>query len=130
MKPKHQHHMNIQSGIYRSRNGIIFGICQGLSEHFDFSAFWIRVVFIVLFFMSGFFPVVFLYILAALLMKPEPVKPLNTENEYEFYDSYVNSRSMALHRLKNKFQSLNHRIQRLEDSVTSREFDWESRFNK
>jgi len=129
MQKRNSSEKSMFNGIYRSRNGIIFGVCLGISEYFDFSVFWIRMILFILFIISGFFPVVFLYILAALIMKPKPVKPLYTENEYEFYDSYLHSRTMALHRLKNKFSSLNHRIQRLEDSVTSKEFDWETRFN-
>ncbi len=127
---KNIHNHSIHNAIYRSRNGIIFGICQGISEHFDFSVFWIRAILVIFLLVSGVFPIVFLYILASLIIKPEPVKPLYTKNEYEFYDSYLHSRKMALHRLNNTFKSLNHRIQRLEDSVTSREFDWETRFRK
>jgi phage shock protein C len=59
-------------GLYRSRNGILLGVCRGVAEYFDFSVFWIRALVVILFIFTGFWPVVGLYILAALLMKSEP----------------------------------------------------------
>ena len=54
--------------------------------------------------------------------------PFNTEAEQEFYDSYVGSRSMAISRIKRKFEHLDRRLRRMEDVVTSRDYDWERRF--
>jgi phage shock protein A len=64
-------------GFYRSRNGAIFGVCRGIAEHFDFSLFWTRVIAVIVFFMTGFWPAVGLYLLAALLMKSEPLSRLH-----------------------------------------------------
>ncbi|MFO7975245.1 MAG: PspC domain-containing protein [Candidatus Hydrogenedentota bacterium] len=60
------------TGLYRSRDGILFGVCRGLADYFDLSVFWLRAIVVGAFILTGFFPVVFLYILAALLMKREP----------------------------------------------------------
>ncbi len=117
-------------GLYRSRQGMVFGVCKGIADHLDFSAFWLRVIIIALLFVSGFFPVVFFYILAALLMKPEPVLPLRNEQEEEFYNSYVTGRKMALMRLKRTFDSLDRRIQRMENIVTARDYSWDQRLNE
>lgn len=119
-----------QGGIYRSRSGMIFGVCKGLAEHFNVSVFWTRVVAVVAFLLSGIWPVGVLYILAALLMKPEPVVPIETEEAQEFYNSYLSSRNLALHRLKRTFDNLDRRIQRMESTVTAREYDWERRLNE
>jgi len=116
-------------GIYRSREGLILGVCKGIAAYFDFSVFWVRTITVLIFCFSGFWPLAGVYILAALLMKPEPVLPIETEEEAEFYDSYVHSRKGAVHRLKRKYDSMDRRIQRMEDRVTSREFDWERRLN-
>jgi len=116
-------------GMYRSRNGIILGVCKGVAEYFDFSVFWTRAIVVVLLFFSGFWPVMGLYFLAALIMKPEPVLPIQTDEEQEFYDSYIYSRKGATSRLKRRYDNLQRRLQRLEHTVTAREFDWESRLN-
>ena len=117
------------TGLYRSRTGLIVGVCKGVAQYFDFSVFWMRAIAVVLLIISGIWPMLIVYIVAALLMKPEPVLPLETEEEQDFYNSYTTSRSMALRRLKRIYDHLDRRIQRLESRVTTREYDWERRFN-
>ena len=118
-----------RGGMYRSRHGIILGVCRGIAEYFDFSIFWVRAITIILLLFSGLWPIMALYFIAALLMKPEPVLPLHTDEEQEFYDSYVHSPKGAADRLKRRYERLERRIRRMEHAVTSREFDWEHRLN-
>lgn len=117
-----------QGGIYRSRNGVFLGVCKGIAEYFDFSVFWVRIALVIVFIFSGFWPVIGVYLVAAFFMKPKPVKPLESEEEREFYDSYVHSPKSAALRLKKKFTELERRIRSMEDKVTGREYDWERRF--
>ena len=114
-------------GLYRSRNGIILGVCRGIADYFDFSVFWARVITLVLLFFTGFWPVMILYFVAALLMKPEPVIPIETDEEQEFYDSYIHSHRGATDRLKRRYENIERRIRRMEDHVTGREFEWENK---
>lgn len=125
--------MNTPAGrdrLYRSRSGMILGVCKGLAQHFDVSVLWTRVIVVLLMFFTGFWPVVGLYLLAGFLLKPEPVLPLHNDEESDFYQAYSRSRNEGLSRVKSKFDRLDKRIRRLEDVVTSREFDWDRRFKK
>ena len=117
-------------GVYRARNGVIFGVCRGLAEHFDFSVLWARTIALIFLVVSGFWPAIGLYLIAALMLKPAPVVPLESEAEQEFYDSYTRSRYMAARRLKRRFDNLERRLQRMEHIVTTREFDWETKIEK
>ena len=119
----------LQGGLYRSRNGAILGVCRGISEYFDCSLFWVRAIAVILLLFTGFWPTLILYFIAALLMKPEPVIPIHTDEEQEFYNSYVSSRKLATDRIKRRYANLERRLQRLEHAVTSPEFDWEQRLN-
>lgn len=119
----------LRGGMYRSRDGVILGVCKGVSDYFDFSVFWTRAIAVILLIFTGFWPTVVLYFLAALLMKPEPVIPIQSEDHQEFYDSYVHSPRSASERLKRRYAKLEKRIQRLEHTVTRPGFDWESRLN-
>ncbi|OQY49472.1 MAG: hypothetical protein B6230_08105 [Desulfobacteraceae bacterium 4572_89] len=47
----------------------------------------------------------------------------NIYRSHEFYQSYTNSRESAIRRIKKKFDNIDRRIQRMEDTVTSREFE-------
>jgi phage shock protein C len=117
-----------KGGIYRARNGVFLGVCKGIGEYFDLSVFWVRMALVVVFIFSGFWPVIGVYLVAAFFMKPKPVKPIESEEEREFYDSYVNSPKTAAQRLKKKFEELERRIRSMEDKVTGREYEWERRF--
>ncbi len=116
--------------LYRSRHGMIFGVCKGIADHLDFKVVWVRVVAVAILLLTTIWPIVVLYLVAAVLMKPEPVLPLETEEAQEFYNSYTSSRSLALHRLKRTFDNLDRRVQRMESVVTAREYDWERRLNE
>ncbi len=56
--------------------------------------------------------------------------PFTTDGDQEFYDSYVSSRTLALRRLKRVYDNLMRRIERMEDMVTAREYEWDKKFNE
>ena len=115
--------------LYRSRSGKIFGVCRGISDYFDLSVGWVRCGAVCAALFTGFYPIIGAYIVAALMMRTEPVLPLESEADEEFYQSYSTSRPMAIHRLKRTYDALDRRIQRLESQVTAREYDWDARLN-
>lgn len=81
-------------------------------------------------FLTGFMPIVIAYLVAALLMKPEPMVPFQTEADREFYDSYMSSREMGVHRLKRTYDNLDRRIRRMESIVTSKDYSWDKRLEQ
>ena len=119
----------LRGGLYRSRNGLVLGVCRGIAEYFDFSVFWARAIVLILLFFSGLWPIMALYFIAALLMKPEPVISIESDDQQEFYNSYIYSRKGAVDRLKRRYENLERRIQRMEHTVTTKEFDWDRRLN-
>lgn len=116
--------------LYRSRRGWLLGVCRGLAEYFDVEVKWVRLVAAIALLVTGFWPAVAVYLLAAWFMKPEPSLPLESEMEEEFYNSYARSRSMALRRLKRDYDAIDRRIQRMESAVTTREFQWQRRLDE
>ncbi len=114
--------------LYRSRHGWIFGICRGLADFTAISVTWIRIIFITFFIFSGFFPIVLIYLIAAIFIPPEPMLNFESDEETEFYNSYITSRNMGVSRLKRKFDSLEKRTRRMETIITAREYDWNRRF--
>ena len=118
------------NGLYRSRDGVLFGVCRGVADYFDLNVTWIRVIVVVLLVVTGLWPVTGIYLIAALLMQPAPVRPISSDDEREFYHSYVHSPEGAAQRIRRRARDLERRIRRLEDSVTSREFDWDRRIRE
>lgn len=125
-----RHSQDNQRGLYRSRNKMICGVCAGLAEYFDFSTFWIRAGALLLLLLTGLWPTMIAYFIAALIMKPAPVYPINNEDEREFYDSYVRSPRYTINSIKRQFDQLDRRIQRMEDVVTNRGYEWDRRFRE
>lgn len=114
--------------LYRSRSGVVFGVCRGVADYFDFSIFWVRAIVIGVFIFTGFWPIIGIYLLAALLMKAEPALELGSGSREPGKRAYAYGRSAAAEELKRKWRHLESRIRRMEDRVTSREYDWNSRF--
>lgn len=122
--------MTMQQGkFYRARDGVFLGVCKGIANALEFNVFLLRIGFVTVFIFSGFWPVIGVYLVAAFFMKPEPIKPLASEEEQMFYDSYVNSPRSAAQRIKRKFAELERRVQKIENEVTTKEYDWERRFH-
>ena len=44
----------LRGGLYRSRDGMILGVCKGIADTFDFSVFGARIITLILLFFSGF----------------------------------------------------------------------------
>ncbi|MGE4537183.1 MAG: envelope stress response membrane protein PspC [Desulfovibrio sp.] len=116
--------------LYRSRSGMFLGVCKGLARFLDVPVFWMRVFIVILTFFTGVWPMVGAYLIAGFVIKPEPVLPPDSDEERAFYDDYVSSRTHALARVKRRFDRLDKRIRRLEDHVTSREFDFDRRLRR
>lgn len=116
--------------LYRSRDGVILGICRGLADYFNLRVGWVRFFTVLISLFSGIWPLVAIYIIAGILMKPEPVLPLESEDQRDFYDNYTDNRHRTLRDLKRRFEALDQRLRRMENKVTSKDFAWEQRFKR
>jgi phage shock protein C len=120
-------HTNLRRKLYRSRDGVILGVCKGIATYFDFSLFWTRAVAVMLLLLTGFWPVLIIYLIAGILMKPEP----NTTNRRRWDSEPYFRPGWASHsepdRIKRRFANLEHRIRHMEDAVTSKGFHWDAR---
>jgi phage shock protein C len=116
--------------FYRARNGWIFGLCEGVARWAQIDVTWVRLIAIFLLIMTGFWPMIGFYLLAALITKPEPQIEFRNSEEEELYVTYAGSRQHALERLNRRAAEINRRIQRMESIVTSPEHDWQSRLKE
>ena len=138
MRHHHHHSKYARRGrLYRSRRGMILGVCRGLADYFDVSVLGIRITAVILLIFTGFWPIGAIYLLAAFIMKPQPrrtERPRESGTYREHYDdpfTETETRSTAvLRQLKRTSDRLNTRIQNMEDIVISREQDWDRRFKE
>ncbi len=130
MKRRTQHTRN---RLYRSREDrVLMGVCGGIAEHFGFSPWGVRIVFLLicLFCNVGIFVPVILYFVLGVTLKESPPRPFVTDEEEDFWNMYQTSRPDALRKVHRRFQSLDKRLQRMESIVTSPGFELEEEYRR
>ena len=142
---------NLRRRLYRSHDGKILGVFQGMAEGLGWCVFWTRAVGLVVLvslagvmganglkvtvLVAGFF-----YLLLALLMQPprqpgvttDPVSPVTDSipprvTRPERYPAPINRARVDLAQRDRQLDGLDRRIQRMEAIVTDREYDWNRR---
>ena len=126
-----------QDRLYRSRNGMIFGVCQGIADWRDLPVGYIRLGLLIATGMSGFFPVGFLYLAAGFFL---PMEPRNGKRDYYEKDTRgrreyrreerKRSRGFSVNDIKEEFDDLASRVNKMEEDVIDKEKDWEKRFSE
>jgi len=115
--------------LYRIRKGRGLGVCHGIAEYLDFPVWVVQAAAIILCLVTRVIPFLILYGIAALMMKPKP----GCVHRYVFGPARWEAKSSKLatswHDVKQTMATLDRRIQRMENVVTSREYDWDRRLN-
>lgn len=115
--------------LYRSRKKVIAGVCGGIADYFGWDRGLVRfVVFLIALFGLG-FPVFLTYIVAWLFMEKEPLhKPYVTPEDERFWRSVSTKPTVTFSTLKHKFRALDSRLEEMERTVISEEFELERKF--
>lgn len=102
--------------------GKIAGVCAGVADYFGWSLKWTRLTAILL--TIFFFPVpIFIYIAAAILLKPYNDRERFTDSESErFWRTFTTRPKATFSELKHRFRAIEARIGDLESAVTSDEY--------
>lgn len=102
--------------LYRSRNGMLLGICQGIADWRDLPVSVVRLIFIIICLVTAVAPCVIIYLLLGLII---PIEPRG--------GSY---RKTTMDDIKDEFDNLKSRVNRMEDEATrDKESDWDRRFH-
>ena len=105
--------------LYRSDDSVIFGVCGGIAEYFDLSPWGLRLVWVI-----ASIPALWLmlpaYIILGFTLKRRAFTPDDTRRHGLFYGPEGRlPNSAVLGMLRQRFDSLDRRLQRLESEVTS-----------
>jgi len=116
--------------LYRSRKGMIFGVCECIADWKGINAGYIRLSLVILTVFTGFFPFGLLYLIAAFFLS---VEPAYRERRSSYGRSHVKK---GFYDLKQEFEDLSARFNRSTRSTSSgttssysRERDWDTRFS-
>lgn len=114
--------------LYRDvEHGVIAGVCAGIADYFGISVRALRwvVVLSCLFAMPA---VIFSYITAALLLPRKPAGLYEDERDEAFWQSVRRDPHFTCDDIRGKFRDLDHRLQGMEQYVTSPRFDLDQQF--
>ncbi len=81
-----------RSRLYRSRDKIVFGVCQGFADWTGIGVGSIRLIIIILTIITGFFPFGLVYLAAAFFLPLTPVRRRYSDRTYRRDSYYSNER--------------------------------------
>ncbi|GIC78229.1 envelope stress response membrane protein PspC [Moritella sp. F3] len=94
--------------IYRdTENGKLGGVCAGLAVAMGAEVWLVRVLFVSLFFVTGFFLAILIYVIACLLLEKMPIKKQKQQSIY------------ANHAMKTKPWQQGHTAEKLLDNIAA-----------
>ena len=110
--------------LYRSRTDKVWlGVCGGIAERFGWEPMLVRLAFIFGLFMTGFFPLIFFYVIAGMITPKEPIgRPNLAPEEEQFWRNVSDRPRVTAAGLKYTFMELEERLRNIERSVTSEEW--------
>ncbi|MBF0107419.1 MAG: envelope stress response membrane protein PspC [Deltaproteobacteria bacterium] len=116
--------------LYKNpQRGFIAGVCAGLADYFDISLAMVRIIFVLGFFISA--PVfLFGYLILALALKRRPSAVFVNNEEETFWRSVSFTPRDTFVDLRHKIRTMEAKLRRMEDHVTSSEFELESRYKR
>lgn len=117
-------------GPFRADNGIFFGVAKGLANHFGWSVGLVRLVIVLATIFLFFWPTVFVYLVAALVLSPTPSGHLKTPQERDIWLQTQMDPDAAMGQLARRAKAVEKRLRRLEDFVTSREYTWSKKMEQ
>ncbi|MDC7239769.1 MAG: PspC domain-containing protein [Spirochaetales bacterium] len=104
--------------LYRSRDGKVMGVCQGIADWMGVQAGYVRLVVVLAFLITGFFPVGVAYIAAGIFLPEEPAG-FGEEPRRDRYDN-----------IRRDFNDLKDKVKNMEERVFDKERDWDDRFRR
>ncbi len=113
--------------LYRSRNGKVFGVCQGIADWKDLPVDTLRLIVGVSILITGIFPGILIYALIALLLPIEPYRQRRRSREER--EESASSESYG-ETLNETFERLKRKVEDMEESVFNREQEWDRKFHE
>ena len=111
--------------LFRDKeNAILAGVCAGIAEYFGLNRKGVRLVtFLFMLFPPFFAFVVVSYVVLTIVLPVKPTDLYESSEQAEFWRGVSNAPSDVFGALRHRFRELNHRLEKREAFVTSREFE-------
>jgi len=111
--------------LFRDKeNAMIAGVCAGVAEYFGLNRKGVRLATFLLILFPPFFAfVVISYVVLTIVLPVKPRELYENTEQAEFWRGVSNAPSDVFGALRHRFRELNHRLEKMEAYVTSKEFE-------
>lgn len=111
--------------LFRDKeNAMISGVCAGIAEYFGLNRKGVRLVtFLFMLFPPFFAFIIISYIVLTIVIPVKPGHLYENTEQAEFWRGVSNAPSDVFGALRHRFRELNHRLEKMEAFVTSKEFE-------
>lgn len=111
--------------LFRDKeNAMISGVCAGIAEYFGLNRKGVRLVtFLFMLFPPFFAFIIISYIVLTIVIPVKPGNLYENTEQAEFWRGVSNAPSDVFGALRHRFRELNHRLEKMEAFVTSKEFE-------
>jgi len=118
--------------LYRDKeNAMIAGVCAGIAEYFGLNRKGVRLVtFLLLLFPPFLGFIIITYIVLTIVLPVKPGNLYENNEQAEFWRGVSNAPSDVFGALRHRFRELNHRLEKMEAFVTSKEFEIDSELGR
>jgi phage shock protein C len=111
--------------LFRDKeNAMLAGVCAGVAEYFGLNRKGVRLATFLLILFPPFFAfVVISYVVLTIVLPVKPRELYENTEQAEFWRGVSNAPSDVFGALRHRFRELNHRLEKMEAYVTSKEFE-------
>ena len=111
--------------LFRDKeNAMLAGVCAGVAEYFGLNRKGVRLATFLLILFPPFFAfVVITYVVLTIVLPVKPRELYENTEQAEFWRGVSNAPSDVFGALRHRFRELNHRLEKMEAYVTSKEFE-------
>jgi len=111
--------------LFRDKeHAVLAGVCAGIAEYFGLNRKGVRLVtFLFMLFPPFFAFIAISYIVLAIVLPVKPNDLYESTEQAEFWRGVSNAPSDVFGAMRHRFRELNHRLEKMEAFVTSREFE-------
>jgi phage shock protein C len=111
--------------LFRDKeNAMIAGVCAGIADYFGLNRKGVRLVtFLMMLFPPFFAFIIISYVILTIVLPVKPTGLYQDQEQAEFWRGVSNAPSDVFGALRHRFRELNHRLERMEAFVTSKEFE-------
>ena len=117
---------NSRTRLYKvPSEGRCMGVCAGIADYFDLSRKFVRILFIVALFLTGFWPMIIAYFILGFTLEAKPGDLYADDEEEQFWKQTRKAPDYTAAEMRQRFRDMERRTADMEAYMTSKRYKLE-----